>query len=131
MRDIVAEGPEAERVVMTMSYTYKAAGQLEAISQASKQHGAMHQCRTAACPARDGGEACGTRRWLAGPNRRADTLLRRLQAYAAAAEKHPRDTDILAGLFKSYVRCGGAAARRSLQAGAPWAGACTGGICHL
>ncbi|EFN56700.1 hypothetical protein CHLNCDRAFT_144070 [Chlorella variabilis] len=25
-------------------------------------------------------------------------------AYAAAAEKHPRDTDILAGLFKSYVR---------------------------
>lgn len=33
MRDIVAEGPEAERVVMTMSYTYKAAGQPEGITQ--------------------------------------------------------------------------------------------------
>lgn len=33
MRDIVAEGPEAERVVMTMAYTFKAAGQLDAITQ--------------------------------------------------------------------------------------------------
>ncbi|KAL4447959.1 hypothetical protein ABPG75_005178 [Micractinium tetrahymenae] len=58
MRDIVAEGPGAERVVMTMAYTYKAAGQPEGITQ----------------------------------------------AYAAAAEKLPRDPEVLAGLFRSYVR---------------------------
>jgi hypothetical protein len=34
MADIVAEGPEAERVVMTMAYTYKAAGRAGDVTQA-------------------------------------------------------------------------------------------------
>ena len=58
MRDIVGEGPEAERVVMTMAYTYKAAGQPEGITA----------------------------------------------AYAAAAERQPRDPEVLGGLFKAHAR---------------------------
>ena len=33
MADIVAEGPDSERIVMTMTYTYKAAGQLGGITK--------------------------------------------------------------------------------------------------
>lgn len=36
MRDIVAEGPQSERVAMTMTYTLKAAGDLGTITQVGR-----------------------------------------------------------------------------------------------
>ena len=74
---IVAEGPEGARVLSTMAFTIKAA----AASTATAGAGAMA-----------GGSLAGA----------AAGLLTR--AYAAAADKHPRDEEILQGLYRAYVR---------------------------
>jgi hypothetical protein len=43
MHDITTEGPEAERVLMTMTYTLKAAGKPDAVAQASGAAGGRRQ----------------------------------------------------------------------------------------
>lgn len=47
LADIVAEGPDTERIVMTMTYTYKAAGQLGGITKVGAAAAVM--CVQAGC----------------------------------------------------------------------------------
>ena len=115
MEAIVKEGPEAERVAMTMTYTYKAAGQVEGITQ-------VRRCawRLTAWPAVMWGRPVvytlfSVRRRRLRQDGRGGINTRTLcphplvqpagQAYAAAAERLPRDPEVLSGLFRAHVRC--------------------------
>jgi hypothetical protein len=63
-----------------------------------------------------GGAAAPPSRWCPSPRPAPPVSPPPLpQAYVAAAERHPRDADILLGLYKSYVRCGTEAAWADLQ----------------